>query len=669
MAEPHEIPPLIRHDGSSFAEVVGEFTAQLKALGTAERIQYRNRNATDIATHHADRLLVVAGPGAGKSYLFMARIRHWLQHHPEGRVHVASFVRKLVADLKRDVESSDLLAEDKRRVEVTTIHAAARSLLERNHGTEAVRFRPNIRVISADWEELIWADTLQFIAEADHAEHTVDANKRQHYTREFVDDADWGELRGAYYRLTQYLNAVGFSDMIVHATEAARENPALVTEDLWIIDEYQDLNPAEDALVEVITEHATGQLKAGDDEQALYEQLKQSLPEIIIGHYDGGQYVNAMLPFSSRCSYYITLAASGFISQHRAVGAIDKIYVPLVVDEEAKRVQIIGAATPATAVDFIRRFLDAHGDDLQAYADRMKAGDETDPYLLILSPDGNAAHLGACSTELLELIEPWAVAGPRHSADYKLTAAYAGVSWHPLDNFGVRKLLDFERMLVEDVHPLLRQGVEEGTPLAEMDDERVAAALQRAHAVRELLESDLDRAEVAGRLADLLPIRDAARLGGELAEDPIGNKSIEVQDELELQSSRPSAAPVELLTIVGSKGLSAQHVIVLGCDQTNMAQLSPLAFFVALTRARRSLHMITAAQAKGASHPCGFVSQLPAEFCEYFIHTKGKGGSHLAGAADFHRYFDRLAYAKKKAAEKRAGTRRNPAKRAQKRQR
>lgn len=32
-----------------------------------------------------------------------------------------------------------------------------------------------------------------------------------------------------------------------------------------------------------------GVLIAGDDEQALYQQLKQSLPEIIISYYEGEQ--------------------------------------------------------------------------------------------------------------------------------------------------------------------------------------------------------------------------------------------------------------------------------------------------------------------------------------------------------------------------------------------
>ena len=51
---------------------------------------------------------------------------------------------------------------------------------------------------------------------------------------------------------------------------------------------------------------------------------------------------------------------------------------------------------------------------------------------------------------------------------------------------------------------------------------------------------------------------------------------------------------VELMTIVGSKGLSADHVIIIGFDNVNMSWVTRNAFFVATTRARRSVHLMTA---------------------------------------------------------------------------
>jgi superfamily I DNA/RNA helicase len=45
--------------------------------------------------------------------------------------------------------------------------------------------------------------------------------------------------------------------------------------------------------------------------------------------------------------------------------------------------------------------------------------------------------------------------------------------------------------------------------------------------------------------------------------------------------------------MVGAKGLSAKHVIVLGCEANNMERTTPLEFYVALSRARETLHLVS----------------------------------------------------------------------------
>ena len=58
--------------------------------------------------------------------------------------------------------------------------------------------------------------------------------------------------------------------------------------------------------------------------------------------------------------------------------------------------------------------------------------------------------------------------------------------------------------------------------------------------------------------------------------------------------------------MTGAKGLSADHVIVLGADATNLHGTSSEMFFVALTRARTSLHLVFSWGARAATegeHP------------------------------------------------------------------
>jgi superfamily I DNA/RNA helicase len=123
----------------------------------------------------------------------------------------------------------------------------------------------------------------------------------------------------------------------------------------------------------------------------------------------------------------------------------------------------------------------------------------------------------------------------------------------------------------------------------------------------------------ADRCAELISIDDPERLASELEADPISGTTDEGDDAIELGGG---SSTVELLTIVGAKGLSAKHVMVLGCDDVNLDRTTQLAFYVALTRARESLHLIVAARAGGAKAPHEFVLDLPEECCEITVHKK-----------------------------------------------
>jgi superfamily I DNA/RNA helicase len=140
---------MLHADGSVFKdEDLSTHDALLRELEADERVEYRNFNAATIAGSVDRRTLIVAGPGTGKSHLFLARITDWLQSHPGERIYVCSFVRKLVFDLNGEIQSSDLSPAEKKLVTVTTLHGLARSILERNGGTSEHRLKPYIQMIS-----------------------------------------------------------------------------------------------------------------------------------------------------------------------------------------------------------------------------------------------------------------------------------------------------------------------------------------------------------------------------------------------------------------------------------------------------------------------------------------------------------------------------------------
>lgn len=628
---------LINRDGSIFDEQLTVLESVLNRLPDHKRECFRNQNASDIASDQARRLLVIAGPGAGKSHLFIQRIQYWLPIYAGSSIYVASFVRKLVNDLQSEINKK-MNETDQRRISVTTLHALARALLERSHGTSSQRFRANIKMIATEWQEMVWDDTRRFWPQIDGPNYQFKEFADQLYSEMPAPAAEWRALRHQYLKLTQFYNAVGFPDLIVLARKAIEENPSLNTHTLWIIDEYQDFNRAEDHLIRILTETAQGVLIAGDDEQALYQELRLSMPDIIIEYYHNSEYANAMLPYCSRCSYYICLAASGFIGHPRTVGAIEKIYLPLKHDKAAEKVKLVAAPNPSSALAYIRQFLAGHSDELNEYITAMKEGKETDPFLLILTPKQvtkiyNSSDVSALN-DIVKQFSDKAVPLER-SEDYRRILAYCAVAQAPQDNFAVRKVFEYEELDRDLIHELVDRAMNNKKLLIDVLPKDKGCLPTLCNEVRDIVISNqLSASMKVRRIAAKINVLDRKRLVSEIELNPITESTIEAMDrDVDATETASSVSPVELMTIFRSKGLSAQHVIIIGADNINMGRLSKSAFFVALTRARHSLHIITSLKSCGSREAHPYIQSLPQECCEYMSITRTKGAEALPDLA------------------------------------
>lgn len=643
------VPPvLIRPDGSRFDREVAEIERLLSALGNDARLAFRNRNATEIAQHAADRILVVAGPGSGKSTLFLARIKYWLPLRTDSRIYVSSFVRKLVKDLQVEIsENHGLPQPDRDRVVVTTLHTLARSLLARNGGTIEQPLGRDVQVISAEWERVVWEDVLAFHPQLKATTFSQRRMAHQFHTEEFDPTEDWQQSIATYLRLGRFYNAVGFPDMISLARQAVEQNPALNDNTHWIIDEFQDFNSSEVNLIGSLTHSAEGVLLAGDDEQALYEQLKASLPAIIISFYDDVTFANAMLPYCSRCSYYVCLAASAFIARHRSAAAIPKVYLPLRLDESAAKVRVVGTAAPSSAVDYIADFVEQHRAELETHKAQMETGDESDPYLLVLTPAKDLAFYkpGGAAERLRALVAEWSTVENRPSSDYWRTATYASAGWNDANNFALRKILYYEGVPSATVHALLATALTNDRPLVSVLDSSYDLLRSKTAAIAAICgAADQPPEQKATAIAAVISIADPERLARDLRAHPLDlSWAINGDEADEVIETAGAMAPVELLSLVGSKGLSAHHVIVVGCDDLHLKRVSRLTFFVALTRARKSLHLITSLKAGGANKTHDFILELPEVCCEYVAKTR-RGLEVLSGAEAFARTLDRWSY-------------------------
>ena len=351
-----ELEPLIRDDGSSFTESeVQAYSHALSELDKTSREGIRNRNADAIAGHEAARMLIVSGPGTGKSTLFKSRLKYWLKAHPECRVAVATFVKKLVVDLKGDIstDTENFSPQDRARITVRTLHSLARGIVEQSRGTLTTPMAPNIQVATEFWESVIWGDVFAFHSDRDPSDYPWERLRGWLYDAKPITESDWSQLRASHRMLQQFYNALTFPDQIIFATESALERPEPLANTLFIVDEYQDFNLAEDAYVRAVIQNSKGVLLVGDDDQVLYE-FRNGHAKIIRGYNDDPGFVNAMLPLCGRCSGVICRTAEAFLSADRPAESIHKVFVPIDAGNDASKVAVVASTNPS-AESWIRQ--------------------------------------------------------------------------------------------------------------------------------------------------------------------------------------------------------------------------------------------------------------------------------------------------------------------------
>jgi len=242
--------------------------------------QDRHRYVRDVLTSSSQKKIVVAGPGTGKSFLFRKIL--------EGKADTLTltFVNALVEDLSLDLFGLS---------EVKTLHAFARQQLVRIT-RRPVQIFPKLSAV-------IRQDALALLGKA------VD------FDLLFHNKVDEDENINFYRKRRGYYGHYGFSDIIYAAVRAFEINPEIIPTYIQVlVDEFQDFNALEVALIDLLALKSPV-LLVGDDDQALYETLKSASTRHIRDRHTNAasEYQPFSLPYCSRCTRVIVEATNDII--------------------------------------------------------------------------------------------------------------------------------------------------------------------------------------------------------------------------------------------------------------------------------------------------------------------------------------------------------------------
>ena len=229
-----------------------------------------------IAADASKRVRVLAGPGTGKSYAIQKRITRLLEAgiDPEGILAV-TFTRMSAADLVRDIRSLGIVGADD--VHARTLHSECFRVLGHNAVIKITGRHP--RPLAAFELEPMLAD-LRIAASGrnkDAMRKLVGAYeaawaKLQHELPGAPRTAEDQKYEDALIDWLKFHRAMLIGELVPFAYKYLRDNPAapeLTKYTHVLVDEYQDLNKAEQELAAQFAT-AGSLIIVGDDDQSIY---------------------------------------------------------------------------------------------------------------------------------------------------------------------------------------------------------------------------------------------------------------------------------------------------------------------------------------------------------------------------------------------------------------
>ncbi len=336
--------------------------------------------------HKVGQLLVVAGAGSGKTRVLTRRIA-WLiaarGAHP-GSILAITFTNKAAAEMRNRV--AELVGGASRAMWVSTFHSACVRILRREGNRFG--FTSSFSVYdTADSRRLMTLVCRDMDLDPKRVNPRAVLNWVSNLKNELIDHESAGgraenpteelyaEAYGHYQRRLKAANAMDFDDLImmtVHLFQAfpdVRETYRRRFRHV-LVDEYQDTNAAQYALIRELCDDESDLMVVGDSDQSIYAFRGASIRNILEFEDDFPNASTILLEQNYRSTQNILTAANAVISRNEgrkdknlwsAEGDGEKI-IGYVGDDERDEAQFV-----ADEVDRLTDSGDAKASDVAVF--------------------------------------------------------------------------------------------------------------------------------------------------------------------------------------------------------------------------------------------------------------------------------------------------------------
>ena len=287
-------------------------------------------------------VLVRAGAGSGKTRVLTLRIAYLIEHHgvAPGNILALTFTNKAAQEMRERLRK--MLGNRVRGLTAGTFHAVCAKLLRAEIAGRIGHYTADFTIYAADEQLQLAAAALDAAKERPPALMEADDLLRQisraksrllspRLAARFARDPQEAFVAACYRRYQRALeraNALDFDDLILLTHQLLGEHHDVLEEyqRRWphiLVDEYQDTDPSQYALVELLSRPAAGRPRSlfavGDAMQAIYgfRNADHSIITRFAGDFPEARVIELATNYRSRQS--ILDAAFAIIRHSRAV--------------------------------------------------------------------------------------------------------------------------------------------------------------------------------------------------------------------------------------------------------------------------------------------------------------------------------------------------------------
>lgn len=282
------------------------------------------------AIHHGDGpMMVLAGPGSGKTFVITHRIQYLMEHYgvPPEQILVITFTKAAALEMQERFEC--LMDGAGQNVTFGTFHAIYFHILKRSYHydqsniiTEKEKREYLKEVLEQKLGEERSGDSYIALLLNDISKIKNEGLPVEKYQVAYLPEGSFQEIFQDYQNRMRMEHKIDFDDMVLLCHRLLQSQPELLSmwQDIYrylLIDEFQDINRMQYEVVKLLAKPRNNLFVVGDDDQSIYG-FRGSDPSIMLGfskEYPDGETV--LLKENYRCTKHIVRSAVRLIDHNK----------------------------------------------------------------------------------------------------------------------------------------------------------------------------------------------------------------------------------------------------------------------------------------------------------------------------------------------------------------